>query len=823
MERHVRTRRIPVCLQRSNVNFKSRSRIASLMSVVMAVGVLTFVVSPVDASTPAPTTLNCTGTTKDLKAVVGSVKTFDISALPICTATGFTTPEWEYKLIATGDTTITAEVAGNQTSLATEQIIASLSSLKLIGSTATQYALQLTINVYETGDHSITASDTYVFTMSTVASLPAAPSCKDISTYTVADTVTDVIDLNQATNPLGLGCTSTTALTWSFDGASNSTYFGTPTVPADGQATFAPQAGWTTPQAWTTEAERARFTYTVTDEYGQTATGKVFVHVAAALAPGSSCSNIKSEVVFNDPSGNDSEQFRITNKMLHYIDCAQSGSVVVMSWFSLTDYDFVSHLRQAYARGVNVRFLINKHSVQAGSVSIGAWTALKSTLGTSADNSVRNASQVAGNPGGSWALYCNGGCLTPPQPAGVEWPEGSEAEYPALHSKFMMISNVGGKSVVAIASSNPTRAQAVNGWNNAQFVAETAGKGKLFASMDAYFAKLAAQGCSDGGSCPDTPKAASYAKLTSLGDMTFTTFPRPRVGKTANSDDIFLDLNNLLKSNKCIYKDAKGKFQRTQVYVNMFVFTRNSPAMALWRLANNPKAKGGGCDVHVIYTDMDQALKLNGQWLTKKNGYVNWGALDCIATPGTVKGKFNAMTKTERRPLTDDDGNLILTAKGKKRYTTAQVCSKSVLKGSMPTINRGGGYCWFSSKSKSSGGSMNICVSTPLGVTIKDKADNRAKLEAIEDTQGRTRYSHQKYMLIGTWNKATRSPEYITYSGTPNFSNPGLRWNDEILITSTSAETYAQYRDNFLDMKRWIKSRPGSSIGSRKCGIFTSC
>lgn len=795
----------------------------------MAAGVLTFVVTPAQASGE---TVACSTSAGNFKALASSEKSIDISALHACVASGFTaSPTWTYYLTrAIGSPAdVTINVGGVATSLVEQDALtpstglqlsaAELATIRMTGTSAQTYQLVLTAIATESA---VTAHSTYAFALATVASLPAAPSCKDISTYTVADTVTDVIDLNQATNPLGLGCTSTSALTWSFDGAANSTYFGTPTVPSNGQATFTPQAGWTTPQAWTLEAERARFTYTVTDEYGQTATGKVFVHVALALT-GGSCSTTKTEVVFNDPSGNDSEQFRITNKMLHYIDCAQPGSVIVMSWFSLTDYDFVSHLRQAYARGVNVRFLINKHSVQSGSVSIGAWTALKATLGTSADNSVRNASQSTSNPSGSWALYCNGGCLTPPQPAGVEWPEGSEAEYPALHSKFMMISNIGGKSLVAIASSNPTRAQAVNGWNNAQFVAETAGKGKLFASMDSYFAKLAAQGCSDGGSCPDTPKAASYAKLTSLGDMTFTTFPRARVGKTATSDDIFLDLNNLLKSNKCIYKDAKGKTQRTQVYVNMFVFTRNSPAMALWRLANNPKAKGGGCDVHVIYTDMDQALKLNGQWLTKKNGYVNWGALDCIATPGTVKGKFNSMTKTERRPLTDDDGNLILNAKGKKRYTTAQVCSKSVLKGSMPTINRGGGYCWYSSKSKSSGGSMNICVSTPLGVTIKDKADNRAKLEAIEDTQGRTRYSHQKYMLIGTWNKTTRSPEYITYSGTPNFSNPGLRWNDEILITSTNAETYSQYRANFLEMKRWIKSRPGSSIGSRKCGIYTSC
>ena len=750
-------------------------------------------------------------------------KVFDISALPTCVASGFSSsPVWEYKLKATGDTSITVDLNGSHTSLATEQIISSLSMLKLIGNSATQYSLELTVNASEASDPSISASDTYLFTMTALASLPAAPVCKDISTYTVANMTTDVIDLNQNTNPLGLGCTSVTDLTWSFDGSTNAAYFGTPTVPADGQATFAPQAGWTTPQAWTLETQRARFTYTATDEFGQTTTGKVFIHVALKLTSGS-CSNVRTEVVFNDPSGNDSEQFRITNKMLRYIDCAKSGSVIVMSWFSLTDYDFVSHLRQAYARGVNVRFLINKHSVQSGSVSIGAWTALKSTLGTSASRSVRNGSQFAGNPSGSWALYCNGGCLTPPKPTGVEWPEGSEAEYPALHSKFMMISNIGGKSLVAIASSNPTRAQAVNGWNNAQFVSETAGRGKLFASMDAYFAKLAAQGCSDGGSCPNTPKAASYTKLTSLGNMTFTTFPRARVGTTAGSDDIYLALDNVLKSNKCIYIDSKGRFQRTQIYVNMFVFTRNSPAMALWRLANNPKTKGGGCDVHVIYTDMDQALKVNGQWLTKKNGFVNWGALDCIATPGSVNGKFNSMTRTERRPLTDVDGNLILTAKGKKRYTTAQVCSKGVLKGSMPTINRAGGYCWYSSTSKTSGGSMNICVSTPLGVTIKDKADNRAKLEAIEDRGGRTRYSHQKYLLIGTWNKTSRSPEYLTYSGTPNFSNPGLRWNDEILITSSSSATYAQYRDNFLDMKRWIKSRPGSSIGTRRCGIYTSC
>ena len=794
------------------------------MSLVMASGLLAIGVTPSSAVSAA--TLSCTSTSITLKAMPGVTKSANLSTLAGC-QNSVTGGNIVYKanyaiapavftagasLVDTATTAFTDPAAVGYT--AQNLAISDPTNFRLTASVAGTFTITVAATPYDLAGTPAAGTPTDL-TITFITASTTAPSCTSMSGYTAVDTLVQ-LQMTANYSTIGVGCTGTGTL--SFE-VSSATYG---SAVANGQTVdFTPQAGYQTPQAWTDNSQRASVTVRAIDEYGN-ASGwyTIYIHVAGAIACNAP---LKNEVLFNSPAGKDAEQFRITNRMLQYIDCAGSGTVITMSWFSLTDLDFVYHLQAAKNRGAEIRFLINSHATKSVSSSFQAWTSLKQVLGTSPADAARNGSNFIGGAGGSWAMYCNAGCLTPLQPAGVEWPADSEAEYPALHSKFMMLSNISGKRVIAIASSNPTRAQAVQGWNNAQFIVESIGKDKLFPQMDAYFARLSAEGCTDSG-CPakrDHPE--SYQSLTKIGEASFTTFPRKRVGKTANSDDIFLALDSLLKSGKCIYKDAQGKYQRTQVYVNMFVFTRNSPAMALWRLANQPKAKGGGCDVHVIYTDMDQAMKLNGQWITKKDGYVNWGALDCLTTPATVKGKYKQLTKTERRPLTDEDGNLVLDAKGKKRFTTAQVCSRGTLQGTLPTINRGGGLCWFASKSKVSGGSLDVCVSTPLSVTIKDKADNRAKLEPVEDTEGRTRYSHQKYMLIGTYNKSTKTPEYYTYSGTPNFSNPGLRWNDEILITSTSAETYAQYLDNYQDMKRWIKSRPFSNLGARKCGIYTSC
>ena len=501
----------------------------------------------------------------------------------------------------------------------------------------------------------------------------------------------------------------------------------------------------------------------------------------------------KAETIFNNPLAGSSRddklsnsRFAITNRIIKMVDCAPAGSTIAMSWFSFTDENLVGHLIQAHQAGVNVRILVNSHATRPTSSSFNAVNALRAALGSNITEATANASE---NPG-SWIGWCNSGCLTPARPAGLVFPDESEGEYPALHSKFFVFSRVSSaKNVVGISSINPTYEQARVGYNNASVVINDK---TLFASMNDYYTDLA-------NAARGAGKAKSYRQLkTDSKTTSYYVYPK------SGSDDLL----KMLRDVKCIYK-VGGKTKRTEIYVNMFVFTRNAPAMELWRKAFNAKGSNGGCNVHIIYTDMDQRIKA----LNTNTGAVDfipngakpssWGAADCLSTiPVKANGKANPLTAPG---LVYDEG--------KKRMVTSKVCKNGSLQGSIPTINKAGGYCWFKHTSKSSGGSLDMCVSTPLKVTALDRADNRAKLEPVADASGSRWYSHQKYIAIdGMYGKSgSQKRQQIVISGTPNITSPGQKWNDEILTFTTSPEIYAQYVANFKDTKSAILNRPGPS------------
>ena len=564
-------------------------------------------------------------------------------------------------------------------------------------------------------------------------------------------------------------------------------------------ATFEPESGFQTPADNTVKAS---FAVIATDEYGQGSVALDQNGVAIAGTAGAKITinvikirpcigyTAKTETIFNNPLAKSSRdgqlsnsRFAITNRITDMIDCAPRNSIIAMSWFSFTDDNMVNHLIQAKKRGVNVRVLVNSHATKKSSSSFTAVNTLKKALGTTITIGSANANSGVG----SWVDSCDSGCLTPPKPKGVVFPSETEGEYPALHSKFFMITHAGSaKNIVGISSVNPTYEQAKVGFNNASVVVNDK---VLFNSLNQYYSDLAY------AAAPELKKkkATAYRQLKSSSKTT-NYYVYPKTG----SDDIL----TMLRDIKCVYKEG-GKTKRTQIYVNMFVFTRNSPAMELWKKAFASSANNGGCNVHIIYTDMDQRIKaLNTK--TKKVGYIpsggrasNWGVADCLSTMPSKK-------------LTAP--GLVFDAE-KKRMVAAKVCKNGSLQGAIPTINKKGGYCWFNAKNKKTGGSLSMCVSTPLKITANDKADNRAKLEAVADKSGRRWYSHQKYIAIdGMYGKKGKQKrQQIVISGTPNITSPGQKWNDEILTFTTSAKTYAQYVANFKETKAAIKRRPGPS------------
>ena len=566
-------------------------------------------------------------------------------------------------------------------------------------------------------------------------------------------------------------------------------------------ATFTPNSGFQTPADNTV---KATFAVTATDEYSQTSVAlDQYSGVIAGAAGATVTVNVselrdcggwvpKNETIFNNPLAGTSRdgklsnsRFAITNRINNMIDCAPVGSTIAMSWFSFTDDNMVNHLIQAYRNGVNVRVLVNSHATKPSSSSFTAVNTLRAVLGSNITDATANASENQG----SWLGSCDSGCLTPPAPAGIVFPDESEGEYPALHSKFFLITRAGSaKNVVGISSVNPTYEQAKVGFNNASVVVNDT---TLFASMNQYYADLA-------NAARGAGKANAYRQLKS-NSKTTTYYVYPKTG----SDDVL----TMLRDIKCVYKVGK-KTMRTQIYVNMFVFTRNAPAMELWKKAFASRANNGGCNVQVIYTDMDQRIKALNTRTGKYDFIPNgdkpsaWGAADCLSTFPTVKGKAQKLT-----------GPGLVFDSGKNRMVAAKVCKNGSLQGAIPTINKGGGYCWFNAKNKSTGGSLSMCVSTPLKITAFDKADNRAKLENVADASGSRWYSHQKYIAIdGMYGKPGKQlRQQIVISGTPNITSPGQKWNDEILTFTTSPEIYAQYVANFNEMKTAINRRSGPS------------
>jgi phosphatidylserine/phosphatidylglycerophosphate/cardiolipin synthase-like enzyme len=570
---------------------------------------------------------------------------------------------------------------------------------------------------------------------------------------------------------------------------------------------FFPQTGWISPND--SSKGGASFNVVATDEFGQTSLARdkanqqvyeldgdgnpittkpvssatFHINVNKARKCTKADAKTSSGVIFNDPRYK-ATKYEITNEIIRLIDCAKPGSYIAMSWFSMTDENFVNHLIQADRAGVHVRVLLNSHAIQPKSASFTAYTTLKKQIGTL--NGQKRAAATGGAD--SWVSYCKSGCLTPKAPKGLKFPNESEGEYPALHSKFFMFSElVNGDSVIGISSINPTYAQAVAGFNNTSIVVNDT---RLFQSLSNYYRDLAVSAKTKG-----KKKAESYKNLSSKSkSTTYTTFPR--LGSGGATDNITQTFDKV----KCIYTED-GQVKRTKIYVNMFVFTRNSPAMKLWRLAHNSKLKGGGCEVHIIYTDMDQRIKaLNTK--TNRWGYIpnagkvsNYGVADCLSTPATTKsGKVQRLTAPGKA-----------WSAAENRYVAASVCKFGSLQGKMPTINLPGGYCWLQSKSSISGGSIDGCVSTPLGITAFDPADQRAKLESIADSSDKKWYSHQKYILIDgvVDNERTK----LVISGTPNISSPGLRWNDEIITFSTSESVYKKYLNNYKMMRKAIKDR----------------
>ncbi len=715
------------------------------------------------------------------------------------------------------------------------------------GTTASPQEFEIPLTVFRGNDHELFNRVIIRFNsyLATESELGTRPVCKDFTVTTTQGTPVEIdpflAGLDRCTDadsstaqrtllPISTAMSNNDPLTVS--PRNGTVEFGE----TEQTLVFTPDEDYITPSDQV--SNRAQFKMLVSDEYGNSNTITVIINVNKAANRSSACRNYVAPAgpIFNDPTASSKYdksttvgRFTITNNIIKMIDCAQPGSVIAMSWFSMTDDNMANHLVQAARAGVYVRFIINSHSTKTQT-----YKSLQSMIKGYPKSSNVNAI----NGKGSFVTSCNLGCLTPAPPKGLQFPDESEAEYPALHAKFFMFSHTGASRWVSgVASSNPTYEQAKRGFNNAYvYVGESTSKAKakkkLYNSLSQYFTDLVRSACTDRKTVNTYYKSCAYPKgwkakapkaarvIESDDEHTkYLAFPRANTEVSSSSDDLTQMLNNV----QCVYKDATGKKQRTVIRVNMFVFTRNSPAMKLWRLANGYGKDGrlGGCDVEILYTDMDSRIKgtntRTGQttFLPAPNGKMsNWGAADCLSTnPIETYGKGGKKKKV--RTLTSPGRAWSSTL---NRVVTAAVCNQGSLNGKAPTINAGG-YCWKNTKNPLNGGTLKLCVSTPLRVNANDTADARAKLEPAYDSSTEKWYTHQKYVLIqGMVGGVEQS---IVMAGNTNVSVPALRWNDEVMAVISKPATYKAYLKNYQDTLAKVKKRAApyhcSDVTSDKC------
>ncbi|HYH92955.1 MAG TPA: phospholipase D-like domain-containing protein [Candidatus Saccharimonadales bacterium] len=257
---------------------------------------------------------------------------------------------------------------------------------------------------------------------------------------------------------------------------------------------------------------------------------------------------------FNDPTGTESEQFAIMNKIMRAIDGVPSGGTIRMAFYSFTIEAFADRLIAAHKRGVNVKLLLDDHETWP------AWTRVQTRLG-------KNLSAK------SFAARCRGACLTENFPS-------------ILHTKTFMFSSTGGKSwVVMVSSANPTYKQARFGWNNGYTIV---GSTVMYEAFKKNFEMMAA-----GARNPDQPTTSPDAYFTATsGKHKIYFFPKAGTGDEA--DTYYGILGNI----KCTgVATGYGSDGRTTIRIAMYQWSdlRIRLAERLWALDDR------GCKVSIMF------------------------------------------------------------------------------------------------------------------------------------------------------------------------------------------------------------------------------
>lgn len=158
--------------------------------------------------------------------------------------------------------------------------------------------------------------------------------------------------------------------------------------------------------------------------------------------------------IFNDPTGNVSEQYRIIQAVVHDINGTPRGEDIRIATLAIEARSVVEALTAAHKCGVHVRVLVPGRAWDDNAV-----VSLRRALGTDRSKS-------------SWITRCDGSCT-------------SDGDAGIMHVKSYLFSKVRGvRDVTVYSSGNLTQGQARTRWNDAY---QTVGDADVYASATRFF------------------------------------------------------------------------------------------------------------------------------------------------------------------------------------------------------------------------------------------------------------------------------------------------------------------------------------------------
>ena len=567
----------------------------------------------------------------------------------------------------------------------------------------------------------------------------------------------------------------------------------------------------------------------------------------------------QTRTMFNDPSGSETEQYKMLRYLIELIDCTPplnpdgTQASIKFSFYSLTYAPVQAALTAAAQRGVSVQALTNSHSDKYSS-----WRELSRTLGP--DTNAAN-----------FATTCWQGCLTPRNPAVpggpaawysadattltsntvifsdrtrpglqpiVAWRydfgDGTFADGPGPHTKTYSVPGTYKTSLTVTDAAGLTHATTGEktlpdnmepmypslhskiylfstvgqGANSRQWVSAYSSGNPTYQQSRKGFNNLNIAV----GDKPlhdifttyfaDLVKGSRGELMTPNYFRTFATPGNPATGAPPTTVHLGPqtsgDINReILKSIQCRYRVGKV-LKRTDVRVSMFVLTRRGVASDLWRLAMQR-----GCNVEIVYTQMSQRLRgPNGQWLENEDGEeMGYGSADCLSTPPSkvIVTKASKGKPAKRRVVKNDlngpDG----------------ACSGGSLRGSVPVTSTG---VWLNRKSPYGGGRLTVRMACP----VQPKYDTVKKTWAVLCIRNDI-FTHQKALLVKGFVRGAVQKYVMT--GSANWSSPGLRASDEIITEIRNAgPLYDQYKANGEYLKKVVTRNSAKKTKKRSAQTY---